>query len=388
MPSKGHSSAQFVATARPENRPWMHAAKLAREPPMPDAHRDQIPRDISDRSPQRGRHAALVATDPAGGSPTLPGLGTLTSTFENNPSSPPLPTGSSPLPGRQLRKVLPSPGRDAGSTALNAAALQTVHRHGGRSPPADMASPRVYNGQILWQRRPAQLDGLPSTDISYGGDRMGHGLNQTSSDMRRMLRQSPRAQTAASTTSIAPPGTGMSSTASLSTAAAGRMVGAPAEPAATYLAGATEAAAGLPLTAFPREAAVPSSRTEAMATASRLRRGLEALGEIGDSSEETAMELSLWDAALVEVVRQVEVHCQERGRLLEAIRARHVTLFDQLLTRRQAEIEELARQHAEKMKSAVDAASRTGKVALLFQRAEDARVRRWQEGEDQLRRHG
>ena len=83
------------------------------------------------------------------------------------------------------------------------------------------------------------------------------------------------------------------------------------------------------------------------------------------------MELSLWDAALVEVVRQVEVHCQERGRLLEAIRARHVTLFDQLLTRRQAEIEELARQHAEKMKSAVDAASRTGKVALLFQRAVD-----------------
>ena len=77
-------------------------------------------------------------------------------------------------------------GCDLNRTALNAAALQTVHRHGGtgRAEVSDLLSPRVYNGQILWQRRPAQLDGLPSTDISYHNDRLGHGLNLTSSDLR------------------------------------------------------------------------------------------------------------------------------------------------------------------------------------------------------------
>ena len=39
---------------------------------------------------------------------------------------------------------------------------------------------------IIWQqRRTTQLDGLPSTDISYYGDRLGHGLNQTSSIIRQ-----------------------------------------------------------------------------------------------------------------------------------------------------------------------------------------------------------
>ena len=79
-----------------------------------------------------------------------------------------------------------------------------------------------------------------------------------------------------------------------------------------------------------------------MTTASRLRRGLESLGEIAaDSTQDTAKELSLWDGALAEVIRQVAIHCQERGQLLEAIRSRHAQVFDHLLTQRQADLDQV-----------------------------------------------
>ena len=64
-----------------------------------------------------------------------------------------------------------------------------------------------------------------------------------------------------------------------------------------------------------------------------------------DENETTAAELSLWDAAFTEVVRQVSIHCQERGALLEAIRARHSYLFEYMLTKRESEISKLAQQH-------------------------------------------
>ena len=82
--------------------------------------------------------------------------------------------------------ALRQPGCDLNRTALNAAALQTVHRHGnaGRYDSNDLLSPRVYNGQILWQRKPQSLDGVPSTDVSYSQDRLGHGKNPSSLELR------------------------------------------------------------------------------------------------------------------------------------------------------------------------------------------------------------
>lgn len=98
------------------------------------------------------------------------------------------------------------------------------------------------------------------------------------------------------------------------------------------------------------------------------------------------------------------IHCSERGRLLEAIRARHAHVFEALLMRRQDDIEALTQQHATALKEEVrvgrltrvtcihllsaatevyrrlltaldcracmqvDAASKRGKFALLFQR--------------------
>ena len=154
--------------------------------------------------------------------------------------------------------------------------------------------------------------------MSYSGDRLGHGLNPTSS----VMKPSP-----------------------------------PAE-------GERE------------HERMPSSRTEAIATAARLRRQLEALGgNKGDganadasSVDEVQQEVPLWDAALTEVVRQVSVHCQERGQLLEAIRQRHAHLFDYLLNEQEARIAELQKQHDDTLKTAVEKQSRSGKVALLFAR--------------------
>lgn len=42
-------------------------------------------------------------------------------------------------------------------------------------------------------------------------------------------------------------------------------------------------------------------------------------------------EFGLWNAAFAEVVRQVYVHCNERGQLLESIRARYGEIIDGLL---------------------------------------------------------
>ena len=145
--------------------------------------------------------------------------------------------------------------------------------------------------------------------MSYSGDRLGHGLNPTSSDGEREHER------------------------------------------------------------------MPSSRTEAIATAARLRRQVEAWGgNKGDganadasSVDEVQQEVPLWDAALTEVVRQVSVHCQERGQLLEAIRQRHAHLFDYLLNEQEARIAELQKQHEDTLKTAVEKQP-IGQGALLFRR--------------------
>ena len=48
----------------------------------------------------------------------------------------------------------------------------------------------------------------------------------------------------------------------------------------------------------------------------------EALGALEPADEEA--ETALWDEAMTEVIRQVGVHCEERGRLLELIRLRYL----------------------------------------------------------------
>lgn len=72
----------------------------------------------------------------------------------------------------------------------------------------------------------------------------------------------------------------------------------------------------------------PSSRAEAVATAASLR---EVLNHVPTGSEFEA-EQPLWDEAFAEVVRQVSVHCAERGTLLEAIRTRYGEMTARLLS--------------------------------------------------------
>ena len=257
---------EFVETAVPMAPPWSSAASKSFDLQQQVATAAVSPRGVSDgRSRGRSLMGGATATDPSAAA--LP------------PISPP-------------ERSPPAPSFAVSSTALNAAALQTVHRHGRAGNEMGTSSPRVYNGQILWQRKgPAALDGLSSSDISYFGDRIGHGLNHTSRDRRKSGARTARAQTAASSVG-----------AQLSTFSSD-----------AYHVNATAAASELPLggsftARTERDITAPSSRAEAMATAARLRRGLESLGEISpDSTDDVARELALWDGAMNEVIRQVRL---------------------------------------------------------------------------------
>ena len=132
------------------------------------------------------------------------------------------------------------------------------------------------------------------------------------------------------------------------------------------------------------ELSAPSGRAAAVASADQLRRGLFALPANSSLSEE----LPLWDAALSDVARQVQVHCNERGQLLEAIRSRFAEVLHMLIDQRAGELA-VARDESQQ---AADVERRRRRSQMLFARgalsAVNERTKTELEGEHLLRLEG
>ena len=205
-------------------------------------------------------------------------------------------------------------------TTLNAAAIQSFSR---------LPEPPLYRvqqkGSLLWADRPSLLSGVESSDVSYLADRKGHGL-----DLPTALRQRRSRTRAVPLPWPIPP--------QLSSAtAAPRGGGGTPPPSASAHADEPSRVAS----------SVPSSRAEAVAAAAKLRQDLQWLSQqhIDNDDNRLRAEVALWDETFEEVVRQVSVHCSERGKLLKALRERHNQLLHQLIELRAHEVE-TARQDA------------------------------------------
>ena len=83
----------------------------------------------------------------------------------------------------------------------------------------------------------------------------------------------------------------------------------------------------------------------------------------------------MWDAAFVEVARQVGVHCSERGQLLGAIRTRLLEMLTKLVHDRNEELAKMSRAAGKKSEADVRAAHRKAATAMLFRRASAAAQR-------------
>ena len=187
---------------------------------------------------------------------------------------------------------------DAFQLALNAAALQTLSlKHGGSAPV------RVYRGQLLPPRESGNLlDGSRSSDVSHIADTHGHGGHRA-----RSTRHSSSAASEPGnrrTRSRAPITDPLISPRAPSELPSPRTLVMPELPSSH-----------------------PASRAEVVATADQLRQSLLALSDTAEVREE----FELWKSAFGEVVRQVSVHCYERGQLLEAIRSRTGEITEKLV---------------------------------------------------------
>ncbi len=205
--------------------------------------------------------------------------------------------------------------RAVGETAqvvLNSAALQMLAM---KQPlPSKRPLMRVHNGRLLF----TGADGF-ANDISFLADSPGHGSNVTAAAHKPRPSRSP----------------------------------SPPPPAARRQHSSVAAEA------------LPSSRTEAVAVANHLRARLDGLPD----DAELEHELPLWNDALVEVVRQVAVHCSERGTLLEAIRTRYNEVTQRLIKERRDEIAALERAKQGKLEAVVEENNKRAKRAMLFARA-------------------
>ena len=211
-------------------------------------------------------------------------------------------------------------GADVAQLALNAAAMQTLlmKQAGG-------GSLHVHHGKLIYGKAPLLLDGHKSKDVSYIADSPGHGGNAPISTSPRQRRPSRK---------VSPPHESHGSDPELSRADA-------------------------------RAEVNPSSRAEAVAAADVLRRQLSA----HDAKKvELEVELPMWNAAFAEVVRQVHVHCNERGQLLEAIRARYNEVLDKLVTERATQMSKFASEGKERSEAEIEAARKRARQAMLFAR--------------------
>ena len=271
-------------------------------------------------------------------------------------------------------RFLPAIG-DGAHTALNAAALQrlSLKQH------SKHAGVRVYRGNLVNNSDGAILDGVRSVDVSYIADTRGHGSSTAAamvvgiggagaaaaavdpaSAAAASLRMRPQPPTAArvphsaryfsgsdespvkpvaSALSAAKPAATLSSAAKSASDALTKLaaVHSAMESSKAAAAGAVEpwsrvnvhavvepsaAKAAVGASSRTEVQVVPASRADTVATADQLRLGLLGLPRGADLEAEVL----LWDAAFGDVVRQVWVHCNERGLLLGAIRTRYAEI--------------------------------------------------------------
>ena len=220
-----------------------------------------------------------------------------------------------PMPAPASDVITSPPVGDAAKLALNAAALQKTSMRAG--------TVRVYKGRLLQPREQALINGIHSADVSYIEDRRGHGR----STIRAERSGAARARGPAASEPSSPHGTGRAS--------------------------ADEAA---------RQ---PASRADVVAVADHLRLALLEL----PASAPLEKELDMWDAAFAEVVRQVYVHCNERGQLLEAIRKRYGEVVERLTLEMAKENLRPLTAGSEDELADADKRRRNVEVALKFTRA-------------------
>lgn len=263
-------------------------------------------------------------------------------------------------------RFLPAIG-DGAHTALNAAALQrlSLKQH------SKHAGVRVYRGNLVNNSDGVILDGVRSVDVSYIADTRGHGSSMAAamvvgiggagaaaaavdpaSAAAASLRMRPQPPTAArvphsaryfsgsdespvkpvaGALNAAKPAATASSAAKSASDALTKLaaVHSAMESSKTAAAGAVEPwSRGVNVHAVVEPSAakaeiVPASRADTVATADQLRLGLLGLPRGADLEAEVL----LWDAAFGDVVRQVWVHCNERGLLLGAIRTRYAEIL-------------------------------------------------------------
>ena len=107
-------------------------------------------------------------------------------------------------------------------------------------------------------------------------------------------------------------------------------------------------------------------------------KGAEAIG-----TEDETEEMELWNNAFGEVVRQVYVHCNERGHLLEAIRQKYVALLNRLMSGQSDAVEKMQAE-ASNNQAESDARDKAVKNAMMFTRAAHGMYRDGKSREMQL----
>ena len=163
---------------------------------------------------------------------------------------------------------------EAAEVALNAAAMQELTMKQGCGP----GYTNLHRGKFVFNSLAKGSDGeRKSKDMSCVHDCLGHGAPTAPRRQRVGHGRSPRQK--------------------------------------------REVYKGDPEAEPPRDEPSPSSRAEAVAAADELRRSL--LKYDARKTRRADLELPLWDVAFQAVVKQVSVHCNERGQLLEAIRTRY-----------------------------------------------------------------
>ena len=266
--------------------------------------------------PQKARHRARPHQNPV---PMMHADSMLAAGFLNEQQMPPLveQQASGNLQPHPPVDAKPAGIGDPSSAALNAAALQQL------SLKAAEQHYHRYRGRILVGNAGKLLDGVKSHDVSYIADRRGGN--------RRVQEatgsQAPEEAAAAALAVVKALAAHLASSSSSSS---------------SILVWALRGAAPKRLLAqpFPPRSSSSSSShlaaRRAVATADQLRRSLlemmESKGAEAIGTEDETEEMELWNNAFGEVVRQVYVHCNERGHLLEAIRQKYVALLNRLMS--------------------------------------------------------
>ena len=227
---------------------------------------------------------------------------------------------------------------DVVRTALNAAALQTLSMKQATGHANKHV--RVYRGNLIYNIDPVIINGARSHDVSYIADTRGHGNSgyHPGTGVGAGVGGAGVGGAGVGGAGVGGAGSPTGSCCGSPTVASAAAPSTRMRPHPPTAAAPVGAAARVPRRTIDddppspplpaaRAEVVPASRADAVALADTLRLALLELPTDVDESTE----LALWDAAFSEVVRQVWVHCNERGQLLEAIRRRYSEISSRLI---------------------------------------------------------